>query len=167
MYKKDSLGKLILLALEKTVDGYIRFEDFTYHSYIYAQGYDRPLKKASLAQAFKRLREKGFIAKVDEKDESKIIFKLTQIGRDFLDFSKSDNEIEWDGKWRIVIFDIPESKRAVRSVLRNRLKLWGFVRWQQSVWATKKNVIEKFRQLVKELGIKDWILIFESDNVGR
>lgn len=170
MFKKISLGDLILLSLEKSVDGFVRFDDFINNPYPYTKAYDRPLKKSALAQALKRLRERGYIEKIDKidnRDETEVILKLTQLGQDFLDLSKSDKEIKWDGKWRIVVFDIPENKRAVRGILRNRLKLWGFTKWQQSVWASKKPVTEKFRQLVKDLKIEDWVLIFESDNAGR
>ena len=167
MGKKATVGKFILLALEKTIDGYIRFEDFASHPYRYHYGISE-LKKATLAQELKRLREKGFIEKLsDQKDESRIIFRLTEVGKEFLLLSKSESEIKWDGKWRIVIFDIPENKRVIRSILRNRLKMWGFVSWQKSVWASKKNLTNKLRSLIKELDIEDWVLVFESDNIGR
>lgn len=165
MSKKETIGKLVLLALEKTVDGYVRFEDFTYHHYRYIYGIPE-LKKSSLAQALKRLREKGFIERTNEKDTNKIILKLTEIGREFLLLSKPEDEIDWDGKWRIVIFDIPENKRLVRDVLRSRLKLWGFKPWQKSVWASKKNITSKLRNLIKELNIQEWVLVIESDNIS-
>ncbi|MDO8576754.1 MAG: hypothetical protein Q7R82_00245 [Candidatus Daviesbacteria bacterium] len=166
MRKKETIGKLVLLALEKAVDGYIRLEDFAYHHYRYHYGIPE-LKKASLAQALKRLREKGFIEKVVEKDEGKIILKLTETGRDYLYLSKSEDEIEWDGKWRIVVFDIPEKQKSIRNILRSRLKLWGFKPWQKSVWASKKNITGKLRRLIKELEVDDWVLVIESDNAGR
>ncbi|MCL5784358.1 MAG: hypothetical protein M1142_03330 [Patescibacteria group bacterium] len=169
MSKKETIGKLVLLALEKAVDGYVRLEDFMYHPgyYAYGSGWEYPLKKSTLAQTLQRLRQKGFIEKVPEKDTNKIILKLTEAGREFLLFSKSDDEIEWDGKWRIVVFDIPENKRLVRDILRRRLKLWDFQPWQKSVWASKKNVTEKLRKLIKELDITDWVLVIESENTGR
>lgn len=40
----------------------------------------------------------------------------------------------WDGKWRVVIFDIREKRRRVRSQLRLLLSNAGFVRLQDSVW---------------------------------
>lgn len=165
MGKKESIGKLVLLVLEKSVDGYVRFEDFAYHHYRYQYGIPE-LKKSSLAQALKRLREKGFIEKTAEKDTNKIILKLTEIGREFLLLSKPEDEIEWDGKWRIVVFDIPESKRLVRDILRSRLKLWGFKPWQKSVWASKKNITSRLRSLIKELSIQEWVLVIESNNIG-
>jgi len=168
MGRKTNTREFILLALEKAVDGYVRFEDFIYNPgrYAYGGGWEQSFKKASLAQAIKRLREKGFVEKVTQKDESKIILKLTEAGREFLLLSKDEKEIQWDGRWRIVVFDIPENKRLVRDILRSRLKLWGFSPWQKSVWASKKDLTNKLRNLVKELGITEWVLVIESDNIG-
>lgn len=40
----------------------------------------------------------------------------------------------WDGKWRVVIFDIREKRRKVRAQLRLLLSGAGFLRLQDSVW---------------------------------
>ena len=41
----------------------------------------------------------------------------------------------WDGKWRIVIFDIPDrSFKIAREILRRKLKEWNFYQLQKSVW---------------------------------
>ena len=40
----------------------------------------------------------------------------------------------WDGKWRIVLFDVPESKRPIRDYLRGVLKRLGFKEFQRSMW---------------------------------
>ena len=75
-----------------------------------------------------------------------------------------DQNKQWDKKWRIVIYDIPEDKRGVRDLFRRRLKEWGFKLWQKSTWITKKNVTEKLRRLIKQLGISDWVAVIESDD---
>ena len=41
---------------------------------------------------------------------------------------------KWDGQWRIVIFDIPEKKRALRDRVRSLVMTLGFYRLQDSVW---------------------------------
>jgi DNA-binding transcriptional regulator PaaX len=41
---------------------------------------------------------------------------------------------KWDEKWRVIIFDIPERKRAVRLKLREAIIGAGFVKLQHSVW---------------------------------
>ena len=42
--------------------------------------------------------------------------------------------VRWDGKWRILMFDITERRRKTRSRLRTLLEGAGFVRLQDSVW---------------------------------
>lgn len=161
--RKGSLSYWILLALEKSIDGYVRLEDFTYNTHLYAYGdrWEQALSKSQLSQAINRLREKGLVEINQSSDQ--IILKLSGLGRDALGLF--DLEEEWDGKWRVVIFDIPESNRVVRDLFRRRLKQWGFKRWQQSVWLTKSNITDKLRQIIKNLEIEKWVAVIESDNI--
>ena len=162
--KRRTLTNLILLILEKSIDGYARFEDFTYHHYRYHYGIPE-LKKRTLSQALKRLRERGLIELIDDQ---KLAWRLTDDGKmkAVLEQLRSQ-EGKWDDKWRIVIFDIPEKRRSARDLFRHNLKAWGFTPWQQSVWVTKKNCTGPLREYIKNIGIEDWVLVFESDNIGR
>lgn len=164
---KKKLRDAILLVLEKTIDGAIRFEDFANNPgfYAYYGGWDYSLKKSALSQALKRLREQGFIEK--QKSEDRIILKLTELGKDWVLKSQEYSDVEWDGLWRLVIFDIPESHKKSRNTLRRRLKDWGFTAWQKSVWATKKPLTNAARKLIRDLEIEDWVLVIESPNTGK
>lgn len=156
--KEQSLKFVALDILEKTIDGYIRLEDFLYNTHIYAKGYDRPLKKSSLSQAVNRLKKQGMIEEV--KLDHQILLKLTQIGKDYLELEEIRVE-DWDGKWRVVIFDIPEQKRIVRNLFRRNLKRWGFKQLQKSVWISKRGVYDKLVDYTKELKIEKWVSIME------
>lgn len=154
---KRSIANAILLCLEKAVEGYCRIEDFAYHHYRYHHGVPE-LDKSSLAQALRRLRMGGYIEK--EVKEGVIIYKLTTLGKDFLGME----EKPWDGIYRIVLFDVPESNRTVRDLFRRRLKDWGFKNWQRSVWVSKRNAAQKLRQLIAELGVEKWVAVIESQD---
>jgi CRISPR-associated endonuclease Cas2 len=45
-----------------------------------------------------------------------------------------DKKKKWDGRWRVLIFDIEEKERFVRDQIRNTLVAIGFMRLQNSVW---------------------------------
>lgn len=165
---KLSLTDLLLLALEKGVEGgeffFNSMTDLKRWIYDVYGDYPRPITKPALSQAIRRLRERGLLER-EERKAGEIIIKLTQGGKRFVALSKNDN-FKWDGRWRIVIFDIPESKRQIRDVLRGRLKSWGFIPWQKSVWVSQKHITKELREFIKELEIDDWVLVIESDNVG-
>ena len=42
----------------------------------------------------------------------------------------------WDGKWRVVLFDIPEKDRIFRDILRDHLYRLEFYKLQQSVFVS-------------------------------
>lgn len=54
----------------------------------------------------------------------------------------------WDGKWRILIFDIPEKRRMTRNRIRSLLRGSGFIRIQDSVWLYP-DPCEEFVALIK------------------
>lgn len=64
---------------------------------------------------------------------------LTQKGETYLrSLRLRDYKIKqpkrWDGRWRVLIFDIPEKRRGLREKVRHTIALAGFVRLQDSVW---------------------------------
>ena len=75
-------------------------------------------------------------------------------------------KFKWDGVWRVVIFDIPEENKRVRYVLRETLKILGFRPLQKSVWISKRNFTKEIRKWVKELKLSQYILIFETKDLG-
>ena len=67
--------------------------------------------------------------------------KITQGGKRYLfrylslgDNRKLNKNKKWDGKWRVLIFDIHESRRFDRTNIRQALISIGFMRLQDSVW---------------------------------
>lgn len=75
--------------------------------------------------------------KEDRNGEIKII--LTEDGEKqaltySLDNLTINKPLSWNGKWHLVLFDIPEKKRQGRDVLREKLKELGFYEWQKSAF---------------------------------
>jgi DNA-binding transcriptional regulator PaaX len=60
----------------------------------------------------------------------------------------------WDGKWRIIIFDIPESERVLRDALRRKLREYDCAHLQKSVWVSPYEIRDDIRALRKEGGFK-------------
>jgi len=70
--------------------------------------------------------ERGYLS-LTEKGKA----KLNQLElRDY----KIKKPKRWDKKWRVLIFDIPEKRKALREKIRRTLTHIGFMRLQDSVW---------------------------------
>lgn len=159
-----SLSDLVLLSLEKSVEGYLKFIDFTYHPLRYFSGYSKNINKNTILKTIRRLKQRGLIEFTGEEE---LLLKLTDSGKNkAVWISLINSKKIWDGKWRIVIFDIPEKRRSARDLLRSKLKQWGFTPWQKSVWVSKKDCTKPIRDFIKQIGIQDWVMVIESNNVG-
>jgi len=93
--------------------------------------------KYSINASFTRLQEKRLIEIVEIN--GKKIARITKKGESKLDFLAKHNfklkiPNRWDGRWRVVIFDIKESRSKTRFLLRKTLSEIGFIRLQNSVW---------------------------------
>lgn len=165
MGTKLSIADLLLISLEKAIDGFLRVEDFLYNPHLYRYGYPREIKKPALLKTIKRLNKKGYI---EFTDENRLSLKLTELGNSkaLIAKIKTFKEEDWDGKWRLVSYDIPEKNRAVRDLLRYKLKEFGFTKLQNSVWKSKVDCVIQLRMFIDELGIDKWVKVIESSDLS-
>lgn len=87
-----------------------------------------------LNQKTQKLIKDGLI-KISAENEKKFL-SLTEKGeRRLLYYQVTERKKpKWDGKWRVVIFDVWENARQKRNSLRTEIKDFGFVQLQRSVW---------------------------------
>jgi len=71
--------------------------------------------------------------------------------------NKKINFKDWDKKWRILFFDIPENKKSLREKLRRKLRILNFIKLQDSVWVTPMPVENDLEILSKILELKYFI----------
>jgi len=118
-------------------------------------------------KATERLRRRDLI--FGERRGKRVVFELTDEGRAEADKIKLKLEMakrkRWDGKWRIIIFDVPEKMRGKRDLLRKELAAFGFMQLQKSVWAYPYKLPEEFINLWKGTGILRHCVIIEASRV--
>lgn len=95
-------------------------------------------KRYYVNKAFQKLTDRRLIV-VHKNRYGKENVCLTKKGLDVLAKYQIKEAVpkipkQWDGKWRVVVFDIREQKRDLRASIRASLKDFGFVFMQQSVW---------------------------------
>jgi len=147
-YKKGSIGQKILSYLGETAEGLLELSVnmiFDPNAFLDINA-DR--NGRNFYQSLKQMERNGYLKKkqgklyVTEKGRTKIIKKL-------LKDKPTEQKKQWDGKWRGIIFDIPEINRRERDFLRRELKIIGLVEVQQSVWVFPFNIEKELKTLLK------------------
>lgn len=86
--------------------------------------------------------EKQRDVEFEQKPDGITVIKLTEKGKTrFFQYKLEEmlelfNKKEWDGKWRIIIFDVPEKERGKRDSFRAFLNRLKFFQLQESVYLT-------------------------------
>lgn len=86
--------------------------------------------------------------------------RSSQILRDGLARSFAPVEREWDGRWTLFGFSLPDEWRSQRHALRSRLLWAGFGRLQNGLWIAPSEV--DVEGLLAGLGLHEHIIVFTS-----
>lgn len=97
-------------------------------------------------------------------------YAMTEAGKNILErWRRADFKLKrpkrWDNKWRIIIFDIPEKKRAVRDEIRQIFVEAGFVKLQNSVWVYPYDCEDVIGLLKTDYGIGRDLLYVIADQI--
>ena len=96
------------------------------------------------------------------KSERQNYAKITAQGKTRLNSMTLESEEAlvpqmWDGFWRIVAFDIPESKRSGRDALRENMKRLGAVQIQKSLWVWPYDCQEEIDFIAGLFGVRSYV----------
>ncbi len=94
-------------------------------------------KRQGVEKSLSRLIRHGYVL-LEQENKGKCV-RLTSKGERYAALLGEGKLVpkkpkHWDKKWRMLIFDIPERRKAIRSQIRAALVNLGFYRLQDSVW---------------------------------
>ncbi len=114
-------------------------------------------------KAFKKLEEKGLIILGGEK------IVLSPRGEEIQRRSMTDDLViehfEWDGIWRVVIYDIPNTDKKERDYFRLILKKLGFTAIQKSTWVIPWECKEEIAIAAQNLRLSPYIMYLTTDHL--
>ncbi|KKR44164.1 MAG: Transcriptional regulator, PaaX family [Candidatus Moranbacteria bacterium GW2011_GWC1_45_18] len=116
----------------------------------------------SLQVEVKRLIDQGIVGKKNSK------LGLTKEGRSIISGLVAKRKIldkKWDGKYRLVIFDIPEIKKASRRWLREELYLLQYIQLQKSVFIGKYPLSQNIIRDIKKSRLSDFVNYLLVDKI--
>jgi len=121
-----------------------------------------------LRESALRLKRKGLVEFKNENGKKKLL--LTPRGEKVMgsiwnETYQLQKPRRWDGKWRLVIFDIPEKQRPTRDKIRHLVSRLGFLRLQDSVWVYPYDCEELVTLLKTDLKIGRAVLYIIADAI--
>jgi len=159
------VGDLILKSLVVGFRVLGEVDNILTNPYQYTHGL--PFSEKQVSGSVRRLVRRGFLSRNGRGD--KAAYRLTARGQQRVRERMSRFILEplvWDGKWRMVIFDIEETQHKTRNRLRWFLKSLGFGRLQLSIWISPFPVREILEEFLAQSGLGKAALVAEADYVS-
>jgi DNA-binding transcriptional regulator PaaX len=131
----------------------------------------RKYPKKKVSDTFYNLKRQGLIE--IQRRNHQIYIGLTEKGKEKagwlqIDALKIKKPKKWDGKWRIVIFDISQLKKLYREAFRGKLKELGFYPLQKSVWVHPFECQAEVELLRDFFGLSEReIRLIVAENIGN
>jgi len=119
-------------------------------------------------QAIAAMERKGYVIRSVVKGAEKLV--VTEKGKYWIrPYTAPDVHIKrpkkWDKKWRVLTFDIPESKKKVRHEISLKIKDMGMVAIQDSVFISPFPCKKEIDQLVEYYAVKECFVYMEADTI--
>jgi DNA-binding transcriptional regulator PaaX len=106
-------------------------------------------KNKYLKQSLERFIENGLVEKRKDRlfisNKGRVFFQQHSIKSRLADIKS------WDGKWRLITFDVPNEFNKERYRLRYLLKYFGFYQLQKSAWIYPNHLSEELWKLLVDL----------------
>lgn len=104
------------------------------------------------------------------KRKGVLVLEITEEGKRRLLPLQNELQIppqkHWDGKWRVVLFDIPEKYRSGRDILRERLLHLGFFPLQKSAFVFPYRCEDVIDQLLQRYHLDPHVTFFTAEDLG-
>jgi len=139
------------------------------------QFFKETVKKTIRARA-KKLREmeKRKLISFQELGGGKVRIKLAHHGKTLVRlYNLEDMKLKipkkWDASWRIIMYDIPSSKRKASDAFREKLTQLGLYKLQKSVWVSPYECLSEIEFLcaVFEINIDNCVLYFKTKEIPK
>jgi len=74
---------------------------------------------------------------------------------------------KWDGRWRFVVYNIPETMRDLRDKLRCKLQSLGYANMSTSFWISPYDLEVELHRYMAERSLLDYVETFTADYTGQ
>lgn len=164
-------GQKILLLLLTGVTLSISYTPRQYWRTIKIAGKEwKKINKEELRSEIRQLYRSKLVKRTQNSDGS-VTMVLTDKGKlRALTYRFDEMRIEnkkWDGKWRLVGFDVPEKVRWGRDALRDKIKKLGFYEFQKSVFIYPYNCKDEIDFIIEFFRIRKYVRFGTLESVDN
>ncbi len=126
-------------------------------------------ERERIRQATRMLAKRKFVEYEEKGGKSYV--RITKDGKAYIRQYELDAMLfpkgKWDSKWRVILFDIPETYGKARRAFQQRLKLLGCFMLQRSVLVYPYECEDEIDFITSFYGIERFVYLMRTSDLGR
>ena len=155
---KDILGVIF--------NPYPRIGDFWAEKNPLFEKYRKDKNKLKFRKLIYHLKSRNYIKVASLQGKKAIVLTKKGLSKALkASFIVQGKEKRKDGRWIMLMFDVPEKWHKSRDLLRSVLHNLGYKLFQKSVWVTPYDVSEKTEELLQTYNLDEFVKIFIVEEV--
>jgi len=128
--------------------------------------YSRKQDRRKFSQLISYLKRKGYITIKDFRQKKAVMLTRKGAAKVLrIQFKTGRRQLRKDGKWQMIMFDIPETKKVFREILRNALRELGYQRLQDSVWICPYEVGKETEWILNDYSLDSYVKTFVVEEI--
>jgi len=123
--------------------------------------YQRREQRRAFSNLIWNLKARGYLREKRLKNQRALVITIRGMERISKIFKKKTGLLKRkDGKFQMIMYDVPEERRKDRDYLRNALLPLGYSQLQKSIWISPYNVFEQTQSLIHDYSLTDYVRLF-------
>lgn len=115
-----------------------------------------------------RMKKRGWFTTVKDGRQSR--YDLTPTGRAICEEGNQrifePPLLDWNGRWHIVVYSLPEEMRKLRNELRKKLIWFGYGNLAPGTWIAAHDWHVELKPALVELGVEQYVDLFVGEHAG-
>jgi len=129
------------------------------------------INKGSLERSINSLYKSNLVETKDNRDGTLTLVLSREGRRVALSYDIENMGVRrpdrWDGKWRIVMFDVPEPLKKVRDSLRMHFKSMGFYEFQKSVFVHPYPCAKEIEYIIEFYEVRKYVRFIVASDIDN
>jgi phenylacetic acid degradation operon negative regulatory protein len=126
------------------------------------------LSEQAVRSTLSRMSQKGWlesrkVSRYSFYSQTPKLLKLLEEGAQRIFQPRCD---PWDGRWYLLTYSVPESKRHLRRRLRKRLLWLGFGTLNRATWISPRDLRVEVEQVLDALHARPYVEFFTAEHLG-
>ena len=173
---RDNLTKDTLLKIAGF--GFLTVAAITspYFLHMIVRGYFKDKTGELAKKRARKLRElqKRKLLEFREMPNGSVKITLSHLGKNLVRQYKLEEMViikpkQWDKKWRVIIYDIPQKQREASNAFRKKISDLGLYQLQKSVWVSPYECLPEIEFLcaIFDIDINNCVYHFKTDEIPK